>query len=545
MTNLEIVLLLMALLAGLASVAQKYRIPYPILLVIGGLIIGFIPSIPDIHLEPDVVFLIFLPALLYEAAGNISWHDFREFRRPISTLAIWLVFFSTVAVAVVAHEFIPGFTWPLAFVLGAIISPPDAVAATSATKGLGLPKRLIAILEGESLVNDASALTAYRYAVGAVTSGSFVVWQAGVQFLVVAVGGVAVGIAIGYIFSRIHIYLIDNPTIETTLTLLVPFVSYLLAEHFHMSGVLAVVATGLYISWRTFELYSFRTRIQINGFWNIFVFLLNGFVFILIGSQLPIVLKGLTRFSLPVLVGYGLLISAVAIAARIIWIFPLAYISALFNRMKGKPGQVDPKELFIISWAGMRGVVSLATALALPLTLQNGQPFPLRNVILFFTFMVIFVTLVLQGLTLPFFVRILNVQEPPEKTADEEKKLRLSMSTDSIAFIEGELSLRLQPQVLDELKENFEQQVYFLRGLTRPPGPGPERVDHSSHGLFRQYLEAELDILHHQRNKVAQWHKEGAFSDETIRRVTEELDIRSLGLQTQLDSVPLTLPETK
>ncbi len=526
----------MAVLAALSSVTNKLKIPYPVLLVIAGLIIGFIPGIPDINVPPDLIFLIFLPPLLYDAAGNVSWHEFKKYRRPISTLAIWLVFFTTTAVAVVAHYCIPGFSWPLAFVLGAIVSPPDAVAATSATKGLGLPKRVLAILEGESLVNDASALVAYRYAVAAVLSGTFVLWQASFQFLLVAGGGIAVGLAIGYVFSRIHNYLLDNATIETTLTILKPFVSYLLAEHLGFSGVLAVVSTGLFISWRSHEIYSFQTRIQINGFWNILIFLLNGFVFIIIGSQLPIILKGLGNDSLPSLFGYGLLISFVAIAARIAWIFPLSYFSSLFRKLKNKNGEVinpSKNELFIISWAGMRGVVSLATGLGLPLTLTNGEAFPQRNVILLFTFIVIFVTLVLQGLTLPFLVRKLKVQESEAETWDEEKRLRLAMARSSIFFIESELSLNLPDQVLNDLKEMFEHQINYLNGVVRLGDKPKKGEDLEATTIFRQYLASESQILDHQRNTIIRWHKEGTFSEEAIRNIEQELDIRSLNLEAQ------------
>ncbi|RCR68990.1 Na+/H+ antiporter [Larkinella punicea] len=533
MTNLEIVLVLMAILAALASVTQKLKIPYPILLVIAGLVLGFLPIVPDIHLESEVVFLIFLPPLLYEAAGNISWHEFKAYRRPIGLLAVWLVFFTTVTVAVVAHYCIPGFSWPLAFVLGAITSPPDAVAATSATRGLGLPNRLITILEGESLVNDASALIAYRYAVAAVTSGSFIFWQAGLQFLVVAAGGVAIGLAIGYLFRHIHNKL-ENPTVATTITLLLPFVAYLLAEHLGVSGVLAVVSTGLYLAWNSYEIYSFQTRMQINGFWNILIFLLNGFVFILIGSQMPVILKNIEDHSVGRLIGFGLLISFVAIVTRIVWIFPLAYISTLLDRGKKKRILFRPNELFITSWAGMRGVVSLATALALPLTLSNGKAFPMRNEILFISFMVIFVTLVLQGLTLPFFIRWLNVQEPPGKAVQEEKKIRLAITTSSITYIEGELSMNLHDEVLSELKTRFEQQTNYLNGVLRMDEKPKKGAPPTAANFFREFVESELAVINHQRDLIIQWHKQGTFSEESIRRIEQELDIRSLGLQTQL-----------
>ncbi|RAJ92669.1 CPA1 family monovalent cation:H+ antiporter [Larkinella arboricola] len=533
MTEIEIVLVLMAILTALAWVTQNLKIPQSILLLTAGLVLGFSPSIPEIHLESETVLLIFLPPLLYEAAGNISWHEFKAYRRPITMLAVWLVFFTTVAVAAVAHYFIPGFTWPLAFVLGAIISPPDAVAATSTIRGLSLPSRLITILEGESLVNDASALVAYRYAVGAVTSGGFVLWQAGWQFLVIAAGGIITGLAIGYIFTHIHNKL-ENPTVATAITLLMPFVTYLLAEQLHLSGVLAVVSMGLYMAWHSYEIFSFQTRMQINSFWNILVFLLNGFVFILIGSQLPIVVNAIGRESILTWIGYGFLVSLVAIAARIIWIFPLEYLYRLLGTRRKKSAQFSPSELFITSWAGMRGVVSLATALALPFTLRNGQAFPMRNEVLFLSFMVIFVTLVLQGLTLPFFIRRLGVNEPTHIGELEEKRVRMKITSSSIAFIESELALTLHDEVLNELKSRFEQHSNYLQGILRLDERPRKGDPLTAPTFFREFVQSELAVVNHQRHLIIQWHKEGTYSEEIIRRIEQELDIRTLSLQTQL-----------
>lgn len=260
MGDFEVVVFMMAILIGLSAMADKLRLPYPILLVAVGLFIGFVPVLPDLALDPEIVFLVFLPPLLYDAASKTSWQDFKAAIRPISALAITLVFFTTTSVAVAAHYFIPGFGWPLAFVLGAIVSPPDAVAATGITKGLGLNKKVITTLEGESLVNDASALIAYRYAVAAVSTGAFVLWKAGLQFLLVAGGGILVGIVIGYVFVFAHKKIKDNSIVETSLSLLAPFIAYLLAERVHASGVLAVVSAGLLISRRSPEIFSYQTR---------------------------------------------------------------------------------------------------------------------------------------------------------------------------------------------------------------------------------------------------------------------------------------------
>jgi len=537
MKNLEIVILLMAVLAGLSAVAQRFKLPNPVLLVLAGLLIGLTPALPDIALNPDIVFFVFLPPLLYEASFNMSWHDFKAYRQQISLLAIGLVFFTTTAVACLAHYFIPGFSWPLAFVLGAIISPPDAVAATSVTRGLNLPKKITSILEGESLVNDASALIAYRYAVAAVVSGTFSLLDAGWHFLLVAGGGILIGLLIGYLVSRIQ-ERISDPTISTTITLLIPFVAYSLAEHVETSGVLAVVFTGLVVSWRSYEIYDTNTRVQKNSFWDVLSFLLNGFVFILIGLQLPFIIKGFNELTLPVVIGYGLLISFVAIVIRILWIYPTSYLLLLFNKLLGrkkKKASLNLKTLFITSWAGMRGVVSLATALALPFTLRNGHPFPHRNEILMITFIVILVTLVLQSLTLPWFIRRLDVQESEEKAATEEQKVRLHMAESSLSFLEAELAQGENESALEELRARFERQISRLNGVLSSDTDDTD--DTSDQALFQQFLHKRLEVVEHQRAMLVQLHKEGTYSETTIRKMEAELDALDISLQTQLNTI--------
>ena len=310
MENFKVIVFVMAILISLMAVPQNKKLPYPVLLMAAGLIIGFVPILPDLALDPDIVFLIILPPLLYDAAFKTSWHEFRTLIRPISALAITLVFFTTFAVAAAAYYLIPGFTWPLAFVLGAIVSPPDAAAASGIIKGLGLNKQVVTIIEGESLVNDASALIAYRYATVAVTTGSFVLWQAGLQFVLVAGAGILVGVIVGYLFALAHKKIQNNSVIETSLTLLAPFVSYLAAEELHVSGILAVVSTGLVISWRSPEVFSFQTRMRTRMVWDTLIFLLHGFVFILIGLQVPGIISGLGNYPFFEILGYGLVISA-------------------------------------------------------------------------------------------------------------------------------------------------------------------------------------------------------------------------------------------
>jgi CPA1 family monovalent cation:H+ antiporter len=291
--------------------------------------ISLILGLPDIELKPNIVFIVFLPPLLYGAAWNTSWHEFKTYRRSISSAAVGLVLLTTAAVALVAHTIIPDFSWPLSFLLGAIISPPDAVAATSITKGLGIDPRLIAILEGESLINDASGLIVYKYALTAIMAGNFVLWQAGLNFIWVVIAGVAVGLAVGFLMSLVHNNFITNPVVEATLTILTPYASYMVAEAFHLSGVLAVVTTGLYLSFRSDEIFTNESRITAYSIWGVLLFILNGLIFILIGLQLRGVMAGIREYSGRELIRYGLAISAAVIIIRFLWIIPGSLIPAM------------------------------------------------------------------------------------------------------------------------------------------------------------------------------------------------------------------------
>lgn len=539
MQHLDIILALLAALVLLYWVADRLKISYPILLVVAGLVIGLIPGLPVISLSPDVVFLIFLPPLLFDAARNTSWHDFRNNRGAIGRLAIGLVLFTTAGTAIVAHYFIPGFSWPLAFALGAIVSPPDAVAATSAIKGLGLPKKIVTILEGESLVNDASALIAYRYAVAAVMSGTFVLWDASVQFIMVAVGGIMIGALLAQLFAfLVRKRVLANPTVETCVTLLIPFVSYILAEHLGASGVLSVVATGLYVSWRSHDLFTFRTRLQMKSFWETLVFLLNGFVFILIGLQLPAILADIDDYSLPELVGYGLLVSAVVIAIRIVWIFPTVAIAARIDRLLGRKPEIlsRRRELLVVGWAGMRGVVSLASALALPLTLPDGSPFPERSSILFITFIVILVTLVVQGLSLPFLIRKLKVSESRKNIDAEDRYLRLEMANYAIDFAKSPFASEFQPRVINPLLERYQRQAAYLKRAIGNGGDGASGADEDLE-YYHQTLKSEQALIEHQRKQLSRLHRRGSYSDEVLRHYERELDLRSLDISEKLHSL--------
>jgi CPA1 family monovalent cation:H+ antiporter len=537
MENFENVIFIMAILIGLSAVADKIKLPYPVLLVAVGLFIGFVPVLPDLSLDPDVVFLIFLPPLLYDSATKTSWQEFTASIRTISTLAVTLVFFTTLAVAMAAHYFIPGFSWPLAFVLGAIVSPPDAVAATSITQGLGLNKRVIAILEGESLLNDASALIAYRYAVAAVMTGSFVFWQASLQFLLVAGGGLLIGIVIGYVFSLVFSRIHNNPIVETSLTLLAPFVSYLAAEHVEVSGILAVVSTGLVITWRSPEVFSYKSRMQSRAVWDTVIFLMNGIIFILIGLQLPAIVRGLYAYSTWDLVRYSILISVVTIIVRILWVFSNTYYQQLMadKRNTTDHEEIHWKNVLIVAWTGTRGVVSLATALALPLTMPSGTPFPNRPIILFLAFVVIFATLVLQGLTLPVLIKLLGV-EPQPVEREEEKELQLFMARSVLTYVKNELPDTIDKEVQRQIRIRFERIVERLsRDVSTSKIKKTDNSPADALDAFNDLLAAQLLISDFQQELLIKLHKEGKFSDASVRAAEQELDLS----KAQLDSLLL------
>jgi CPA1 family monovalent cation:H+ antiporter len=498
-----------------------------------GLIIGFVPFLPNLDLSPDIVFLVFLPPLLHDAASKTSWHDFKREIRPITALAISLVFFTTVAVAVTAHYLIPGFSWPLAFVLGAIVSPPDAVAATGITRGLGLNRKVITIIEGESLVNDASALIAYRYAVAAALSGTFVFWKAGLEFLWVAAGGIITGLIIGYLLIFAHKKINNNAIVETSLTLLTPFVAYLLAEHFHASGVLAVVTAGLFISWRSREVFSSETRIHTKVVWDTIIFLLNGIIFILIGLQMPAIVQNLKANTISELVGFGLLISLVTIVIRILWVFAGAYYREVYNRKRNTDNEDNPEHtswqnVLIVAWTGTRGVVSLATALALPLTLSTGEAFPKRHSILLLAFIVILVTLVVQGSTLPLLIRLLKIKPQLKIQKQEESDLRLALTENVLHYLYNDFPLDLDDKVLKNVRNQYD---LTYKMITKTKAPNRLKQDKSPVATYvSQMLSAQLELLRYERELLIQYHKEGTFNDETINKVERELDLEELRL---------------
>lgn len=528
--NLLLILALFFAMALLYLLSQRWKISYPIFLVIGGLGISFIPGIPAISIDPDIVFLIFLPPLLFEAAWYTSWNDFWKWKRSILLLGFGLVLITSLAIAYFSVSIIPGFTLALGFLLGGIISPPDAVAATSVLKGVNMPKRGLTMLEGESLVNDAASLTVFRFALASILTGQFVFQKAATDFLVLAVMGVFVGLAIAHVLYLVLRYWAKSSSITTPITLIAPYLMYIVAEEFHWSGVLAVVSGGLFLSFRSNDFLNYHTRIQTKEVWATVGFLLNGFVFILIGLELPVIVAALDGYSIKEAIHYGLIISGIVIVARIILVYVVTYLPRLLSpkirKSEKSPGLKLP---FVIGWAGMRGVVSLASALAIPLTLDNGEAFPHRNLILFITFIVILVTLVFQGLTLPIFLRLLKVEETDDHVPFEQQKeaIRLQLAKESVTFLNNKYNQEMKEfETIARIKEQLERSINATeQTLTE------QREQVAS--VRKLYGKIMLDLITMRRIELNKLRATKQYDDEVIRDLESSLDLEEARLYKQ------------
>lgn len=408
MEDYAVILLIMALMIVASGIAEKVKLPVPVVLLIVGIAVGFIPSMPAIELDPEIIMLLFLPPLLYDAAFHISFKEFKTNINTISALAIGLVFLTAAGIGVVSYYMIPGISWPLAFVLGAILSATDAVAAIGITKGLGLSPKTRTILEGESLVNDASALVSYKFAVAAVTGVAFVWWKASLQFLLMLGGGFLIGFIIAQLLALALRFFRNHDLVVISLMLLTPFVTYLIAEHFKVSGVIAVVIVGLGMSRLSREKFPDRIKEQSKHFWDVILFLLNGLIFLLIGLEFPLLLRKLHAGQLWPYISYAIVIAVMALLIRMVRVYLQQFsLKRAFQtkRRVSEEALYDSKTSFIITWSGMRGIVSLAIAIGLPVTLENGDPFPMRNEIIFLSISVVLLSLLGQGLTLPWVVR--------------------------------------------------------------------------------------------------------------------------------------------
>jgi monovalent cation/hydrogen antiporter len=516
-----VLLLLLVFVVVFAALARKLQTPYPIVLVIAGLLLSFVPGIPKISLDPDVIFLIVLPPLLYSAAWLTSWRDFKFNLVSIFMLAFGLVGFTVLGVAEAAHLAFTGFDWRLGFVLGAVVATTDAIAATSIAKRVGLPQRIVDILEGESLVNDATGLLALEFGVAMVVSEQTPTASAGfLRLLYLTLAGLALGLIVGVIVEQIHKHLDDGP-IEITLTILVPYVAYLVAEAIHTSGVLAVVACGLFLSHRSSHFFSPSVRIQAWAVWDALTFVLNGLVFVLIGLQLPFVLAGIREYSLRQLLLYGALFSGIVIVLRMIWMFPGAYIANLIRTrlLHQTVSRPSVRQTFVVGWTGMRGVVALAAAISLPEALADGSAFPQRNLIIFLTFSVILVTLVLQGLTLPPLIRALGLAGATGHKSEEETA-RSVMVEAALAHLE-EARTRDGVEfasIYEDLAQHYRHRLAKLRGADNVEiGANP--------AAYGRHIALTREMLRAERQAAIRLRNEGRINDEVLRKVEHELDL--------------------
>jgi CPA1 family monovalent cation:H+ antiporter len=506
----------------LLVVAERTSIPYPILLVVGGLGLGFIPGIPEFQLPPDLVLVAVLPPLLYGAAFFTSLRDLRENAFAITLLAIGLVLSTMLIVAVVAHELIPGLSWGVAFVLGAVVSPTDPTAATAIAERLGLPRRLVALIEGESLVNDGTALVAYKFAVIAVVSGSFSMSEAAGSFALNVVGGIAVGLGVGLVVRHVR-RKIKDPALAITLSLMSGYFAYLPAIAIGVSGVLAAVTIGIYMGWYTPELTTWQTRLQGIAVWEITFFILNALLFALIGLQLPVILDALSGYSPERLVGYAAAVSLAVIAARFLWVVPGTYLTARIRRVK-RPIQNPGRASVILGWAGMRGAVSLAAALALPLTTDAGDDFPNRDLVIFLTFGVILASLVVQGLSFPALLKLVGIEDEG-RTEKEENKARIYATEAALTRLE-ELADEewVRNDTLERVRAMFNFRNQRFRSRFDPESDGElESRSLDYQRLLREVLAAERDAVFDLR-------RERRIDDLVMRRVIRDLDLEEARL---------------
>lgn len=522
--TLLLYLILILIILFLVMLAKKLKLAYPIILVLGGLAISFVPMLPNININPDVIFVIFLPPLLYEAAWQVSWKEFWKWRRVISVFAFLIVLITSCVVAYVSRSLIPGFTLALGFLLGGIVSPPDAVSATTIFRSIKVPKATISIAQGESLLNDAASLIVFQFALRAVNTGTFHLGDATLRFFLVILGGIGIGLLVALIFYVLHRWLPTTANMDILLTIIAPYFMYIIAENVHVSGVLATVSGGLFLSQRRNEILSYRSRFQGEGAWSILGFSLNGLVFMLIGLALPNVVKGLDGTSLWSAIGYGLLISGVLIIGRLLStlgssIFTV-FISRYITVAYAKPGWRGP---IVLGWAGMRGVVSLAAALSIPIFLDGSkEPFPQRDLIIFITFIVILVTLVFQGLTLPLVVKWAKPEETQYTVPFEQQEIKLSkkLSKAALHFLEEKYKDDIgNNELLKNLQHRYETDIAML------DGEEAASLSEAADGSLSKFLEISTELFEVQRKLLQQINKRAEVDEDVIRKYQSLLDI--------------------
>lgn len=525
MQQVELIVALLAVIGTVGVLAEKSRIALPILLVFAGMIISLIPQIPPIKLEPSTVFFIFLPPLLYLDAFNTPWRTLKAVAEFITLQAIGLVLVTVLAVAAAIHAVVPDMPWAAAFVLGAIVSPTDAVAAAAISKEVKLPKRLLDVIKGESLVNDSTGLVAYQFAVAAMVTGAFSWQQAGTQFFIVALGGIALGLIFGWILSHIRTKL-ENRPVEIIFSLLSPFIPYLAAEHVHVSGILAVVTSGLFLGWKSPTMLSSQTRLQANANWEIIAYILNGFSFLLMGLQLHPILETVKKYTFQDLLLWSATAAIAPIFIRFIWTFATTPLYSYFKRKFQPDWNPYWKHMFVFSWSGMRGVISLAAALALPQTCANGAPFPYRDLLIFLTIVVICSTLILQGITLPSLVKQFAFEPDHHDLESEERKTRLFLSREAVRKIDEyarETGLDRNNPIFQKLMNRYlEQAIAIIE-----PGDGDLVRTEIWQRLLKVSIAAQRDVLIAMREKQE-------IEEEIFKLLQNELDLEEAQINAPL-----------
>ena len=515
----ELLLALLIVVAVLVTISRRIRVPYPVLLLIGGLVVGLVPGIPRLELDPEIVFLVVLPPLLYVSAFLTPIRDFRANLKNISSLAIGLVAVSAGVVAVIAMAFVPGMSWPLAAALGAIVSPPDAVAATAIAQRLAVPRRVVSILEGESLLNDATALTIYRAAIGAATAAIAVsVVGSLASFVFVALGGILIGLLVGWITSWVRIHLTDTP-VEITVSLITPYAAYLPAELFGVSGVLAAVTAGLFLGRRSSVIMGSEARLAGRAVWESLVFLLTGVVFLAIGFQISSISREMDRGTLLQLAAVGVVVSLTLIAVRTVWVFGLSLRDLLAKDRR----RIRLRESIVLSWAGMRGVVSLAAALAIPISLP-GNALAARDAIIIITFTVILVTLVGQGLTLPLVIRAVGLGGDADD-GHEESHARQELIEEALRRIDDlEKKWPDHKPLIDQLRASYQHRAEHEEQLHEAPGNEAEQE-------LVEHRQIRSDVIDAQRDALAAMRDRGAIDDDVLRSIERELDLEEIRME--------------
>jgi CPA1 family monovalent cation:H+ antiporter len=508
---IQVLVFLLLCSVVLGWLSRRAGMPYPIALVVGGAVLSFIPGLPQVDIDPQFLLVLVLPPILYQAALLTSWRDFKANLRPIGMLAIGLVIVTTLAVGATLKFLIPDIPWAAAFVFGAIVSPPDAVAATAILSRLNMPRRIVVVLEGESLVNDASGLVLYKLAVAAVLTGTFSFMGASAQFAMVSIGGIVIGIVGGMAFIGLH-RMIGDAFTEVLVSLSIPYTLYVLAESAHCSGVLAVVAAGMIRARYTPVIVSAEMRILARSVWNILVFMLNSLIFILIGMALSGVMGRLTGFNAVELAIYAISVTLVAIVVRFAWVYPATFVPRwLSARLRAAENAPQHGEAFIMSWCGMRGIVSLAAALALPVEVESGAPFPYRDLLIFLTFVLISVTLVVQGLTLTSLIRWLKLGTDPG-AYEEHMRARVALGKAALAAIDQVAAAEKMPRdLVARVRAEFDDRI----GAALPHG-------HQSSFAFGRDL--RLAAVRAERQELIRIWRAGEISDEILHHLEEELD---------------------